>query len=171
LAVAADGDGPAIYTEIKLPAGMIVEPDGTLLFADEMNNLIRAVSSAGIISTVAGNGGTGNVTANGRATAEPVDDPSDVDLDPAGGFDITASAQLLHVDPTVLGGSSPLTGLDGIGGPALTGSLDGPAPLPGQFRWDLRLGLQHQGAALHHPSRSTRGARPVVLCAGIRRAS
>lgn len=122
--------GAAISTEINFPAGMIVTPDGTLLFADEMNNRIRAVSPDGIISTVAGNGGTGSVTANGRATAEPVDDPSDVDLDPAGGFDITASAQLLHVDSagnlTVLGGSSPLQGLDGIGGPALTGSLDGP---------------------------------------------
>jgi hypothetical protein len=126
---AGDG-GPAIATEINYPAGMIVEPDGTLLFADEMNNRIRAVSPSGIITTVAGNGGAGPVTASGRAAAEPVDDPSDVDLDPAGGFDITASAQLLHVDIagnlTVLGGTSTLQGLAGIGGPALTGSLDGP---------------------------------------------
>jgi sugar lactone lactonase YvrE len=125
------GDGgPAMSTEIDYPAGMIVETDGTLLFADEMNNRIRAVSPSGIITTVAGNGGAGRVTSSGRATAEPVDDPSDVDLDPAGGFDITASAQLLHVDIagnlTVLGGTSTLQGLAGIGGPALTGSLDGP---------------------------------------------
>ena len=129
---AGDG-GFAISAAIDDPGGMLVEPDGTLLFADGMNNRLRAVSPDGQIATVAGNGQGGSVTGPGPATAEPVADPKDVAADPAGGYDIATNSQVLHVGATgqltVVAGNSPLDGLAGVGDRALTGSVDGPVAI------------------------------------------
>jgi hypothetical protein len=128
------GDGgPAASAAIDDPGGMLVEPDGTLLFADGMNNRLRAVSPNGRISTVAGDGQVAPVTTPGSASAEPVAGPKDVAAVPAGGYDIATDSQVLHVGATghltVVAGNSPLDGLAGIGGPALTGSVDGPVAI------------------------------------------
>lgn len=128
------GDGgPATAAELNDPSGMLVESNGTVLFADGMNNRVRAVAPDGRISTVAGNGQFSNVTRRGAATVEPVADPKDVAIDPRGGYYIAASSQLLHLSTsgeiTVVAGNNPLEGVVGIGGPALTGSVDGPGSI------------------------------------------
>lgn len=50
----ADGEGAA--AAFDLPRRMCVAPDGTLLVADSGNNRIRAISRAGQVTTVAGDG-------------------------------------------------------------------------------------------------------------------
>ena len=51
------GDGmPAIYTCISHPTGLAVDGFGNVYIADEWNNRIRKVDTAGIVHTVAGNG-------------------------------------------------------------------------------------------------------------------
>lgn len=47
---------PATSSSLYYPFGVAAEPNGSFLIADFSNNTIRRVSSAGIISTVAGNG-------------------------------------------------------------------------------------------------------------------
>ncbi len=128
------GDGgPATAAELNDPSGMLVETDGTLLFADGMNNRIRAIAPDGQISTVAGNGQFMNVMRSGAALADPVGDPKDVAVDPHGGYYIAAASQLLHLTSsgqlTVVAGNNPLEGFVGIGGPALSGSVDGPGSI------------------------------------------
>jgi sugar lactone lactonase YvrE len=127
------GDGgPATAAELNDPSGMLVEADGMLLFADGMNNRVRAIAPDGRISTVAGNGQFGTTRA-GAALAEPVGDPTDVAVDPRGGYYIAATSQLLHLTSsgqfTVIAGNNPLEGVVGIGGPALSGSVDGPGSI------------------------------------------
>jgi sugar lactone lactonase YvrE len=128
------GDGgPATAAELNDPSGMLVEPDGTLLFADGMNNRLRAIAPDGRISTVAGNGKVVSVTRPGTATAEPVADPKDVAADPHGGYYIATISQILHLSTagqlTVVAGNAADEGLAGIGGPALSGSVDGPGSI------------------------------------------
>ncbi len=127
------GDGgPATAAELNNPSGILVEPDGTLLFVDGMNNRLRAVGPAGRISTVAGNGQFADVTRPGVATAEPVGDPKDVAVDPRGGYYIATASQLLRLSNgqlSVVAGNNPLEGVVGIGGPALSGSVDGPGSI------------------------------------------
>lgn len=51
------GDGgPARHASLSYPAGIAVGRDGDLYIADRLNNRIRKVNSAGIISTIAGSG-------------------------------------------------------------------------------------------------------------------
>jgi sugar lactone lactonase YvrE len=127
------GDGgPATAAELNDPSGMLVEPDGALLFADGLNNRLRAIGQDGRISTVAGNGQFANVARPGAATAEPVGDPKDVAVDPRGGYYIATASQLLRLSGgqlSVVAGNNPLEGVVGIGGPALSGSVDGPGSI------------------------------------------
>ena len=55
---AGDG-GPATSAQLYCPLGMTFAPDGALLFADHVNNRIRRVDSAEIITTVVGSGADG----------------------------------------------------------------------------------------------------------------
>ena len=52
------GDGgPATAAQLYCPIGLALEADGSLVFADHVNNRIRRVDTAGIITTIVGNGG------------------------------------------------------------------------------------------------------------------
>lgn len=54
------GDGgPATLAAIGCPVGMAFGPGGALYFADHVNNRVRRIDAAGIITTVAGNGPAG----------------------------------------------------------------------------------------------------------------
>ncbi|MHA8065697.1 hypothetical protein V7S76_03335, partial [Aquirufa sp. ROCK2-A2] len=61
-------DGSAASAKFRIPTGIIVDPAGDLLVCDLLNNRIRKISQAGIVSTFAGDG-TINVLANPTALA------------------------------------------------------------------------------------------------------
>src|SRR5262249_5172247 len=73
------GDGgPATSASLQYPAGIAVDSADNLYIADSNNNRIRKVDTAGIITTVAGNG---NVAYSGDgvpATTTAVDRPESV---------------------------------------------------------------------------------------------
>ena len=50
--LAGDG-GPAVKALLNEPYGVVAATDGTIYFADRLNKRVRAISAAGIISTVA----------------------------------------------------------------------------------------------------------------------
>ena len=63
------GDGGAATdAQISYCGSMTVDAAGNLLIVDYGNNVVRKVNTAGIISTVAGNGGTGYTGDGGPAT-------------------------------------------------------------------------------------------------------
>jgi uncharacterized protein (TIGR03437 family) len=73
------GDGgPATAAELNNPVGLTLDGAGNLYFADNGNNVIRKVSTTGIISTVAGNGGDGYGGDGGLATMATLSQPSGV---------------------------------------------------------------------------------------------
>ena len=64
------GDGgPATAALLDHPAGVAVDANGDLFIADTGNNVIREVTPAGLVSTVAGNGSAGYSGDGGPATA------------------------------------------------------------------------------------------------------
>ncbi len=67
--VAFSGDGgPATNASISSPAGLVSDTAGNLYFGDVLNHRIRKISTAGIISTIAGTGVVGFTGDGGPAT-------------------------------------------------------------------------------------------------------
>ena len=138
--------GPARLAEVSHPAGMIVAPNGTLFFADQGNDRVRAISPTGVIQTVAGGGHTnahGFVRTGVRALDAEIT-PNDVTLGPHGRLYIATGEQVLRLNrkgtlSVVVG--DPATwqhqGVFGIGGPAVHASADGANGIAFDHRGDL----------------------------------
>jgi trimeric autotransporter adhesin len=79
------GDGgQATAAQIHFPIGIAVDATGNIYFVDSRNLRIREINTAGIITTIAGNGTLGNSGDGGPATAAEFATPSGVSVDGAG---------------------------------------------------------------------------------------
>jgi len=107
---AYSGDSAAATAAGVAPTGISVNSAGNLFIADASNNRIRKVSAAGIITTVAGDGGTGSSGDGGPATAATFDGCVSVKVDGSGNLFIVdqMSNRIRKVSPGGLG-VNPLT--------------------------------------------------------------
>ena len=132
-----EGDGgPALAAKLSFPTFLAFAPDGTLYFVDSRNNRVRRVSLDGIITTVAGNGGTTFSGDGGPATEASFGLARGIALDAAGNLYIAlASAhRVLRVTPegilATFAGIGPVIrnfgSFSGDGGPATEAGLSGP---------------------------------------------
>jgi DNA-binding beta-propeller fold protein YncE len=62
--------------------GITLDNSGNFYVADHADNKIRKISSAGIVSTIAGNGTRGNV--DGPAAIASFNSPAGISVDPSG---------------------------------------------------------------------------------------
>ena len=123
--------GPATIAELYQPNQLTVDGLGNIYIAESGNNVVRKVSTAGIISVVAGNHISGSSGDGGPATAASLAEPLAVAFDGAGNLYISeyGSNNIRKVSTsgtitTVVGNSA--AGFSGDGGPATNASLDGP---------------------------------------------
>jgi len=128
----SSGDGgPATLAELIQPLGVAVDPAGNVYIADEGSNRIRKVNTAGVISTIAGNGKQGFDGDGGPATSASLYEPSGVAVDPAGNVYIADAGNLRirKVDTagiiTTIAGNGK-EGFSGDGGPATSAELSFP---------------------------------------------
>jgi hypothetical protein len=83
LGYSGDG-GPAVEARLNAPIGVIADAAGNIYISDFGTNVIRKVSSTGIISTVAGNGTSGYMGDGGPATAAGLQEPEGMAVDATG---------------------------------------------------------------------------------------
>lgn len=124
------GDGgPAISAEFNFPEGVAVDGSGNIFIVDGRNNRVRKVDSAGVISTVAGDGTEGFSGDGGPATAAELSSPTGVAVDNSG--DIYIADQVNYrvrkidaagVITTVAGNGTG--GFSGDGGPATSAAVE-----------------------------------------------
>ena len=74
-------NGPATSATLHAPYGMSLDSSGNLYIADSGNNAVRMVSTAGIISTIAGNGTAGYSGDNGAAVSATLNNPHGITID------------------------------------------------------------------------------------------
>jgi trimeric autotransporter adhesin len=127
------GDGGfASMAQLNSPEGVAVDTAGNLYIADSQNHRIRKVTTAGVISTVAGNGTRGDSGDGGPATAAQLNSPTGVAVDAAGNLYIAdnfnerirkvTAAGLIS---TVAGNGT--SGYSGDGGLATAAQLSNPS--------------------------------------------
>ncbi len=126
------GDGgPATSAVLNYPLDVAVDGSGSLFIADRSNNRIRKVSTAGVITTVAGTGNQGYSGDGGQATSARLNFPHNVAVDGIGNLYIsdTQNNRIRKVDmsgaiSTIAG--TGIGGYSGDGGPATSAQLDFP---------------------------------------------
>ena len=141
--VAGNGTGgyfgdnvPATSTSLNYPAGIAVDNAGNLYIADASNNRVRKVNTAGIITTVAGNGNVVYSGDNVAATATVVHAPDAVTVDSQGNLYISEGSDSRvrkvganGIIATIAGQTKKTSGFSGDGGPATAATLAGPCGL------------------------------------------
>lgn len=77
-------DGADISAQFNSPREIVVDASGNIYVADRVNQRIRMITPAGVVSTVAGNGTAGGT--NGIGTAAKFNEPTGIALDVAAGI-------------------------------------------------------------------------------------
>jgi hypothetical protein len=134
------GDGgPAVAATISLPQGQSARPAGrididaagNIFIADSLDNRVRKIDTAGIMTTVAGNGNLGATGDGGPATDAALNDLSDVAVGPDGLYIADTDNNCVRVvrgDGTIatVAGVCGQSGFAGDGGLATAALLDRP---------------------------------------------
>jgi len=126
------GDGgQGNVAQVYHPSALALDSAGNLYIADTSNEAVRKLTPAGIISTVAGQGGAGFGGDGGLATRAQLSNPSGLAVDAVGNLYIadTTNNRIRMIAPngiitTVAGSSS--NGYTGDGGPATKARLNSP---------------------------------------------
>jgi hypothetical protein len=171
------GDGgPAILGKLNEPWGIALGGDGNLYIADVLNNRVRKVSSAGVISTVVGTGVLGYSGDFGQANQAQLNGPADVLVDVALNLYVADSGNQVvrkvsfttGVIETIAGTGSK--NFSGDGGPANGATLyapyalffDGPGNLyvADMFNQRIRMVSSNLAALSYLPMRVDRISSP-----------
>ncbi len=137
--VAGDGTGgysgnggPATSAQLLKPESLSrVDASGNIYIGEQENDVIRKVSSTGIISTIVGNGAGGYSGDGGPATAATIDYPRGIAFDNFGNFYIAdwnnkviRKINSSGIISTIAGTGT--AGYSGDGGPATAAQINGP---------------------------------------------
>jgi sugar lactone lactonase YvrE len=114
-AVGYSGDGSSATTAtLANPSAVAYDSAGDLFLADANNHVVREVSAAGVITTVAGTGVEGYSGDGGAATSAQLDTPTGVAVDASGNIYIADSHN--HRIREVIGGNISTIAGTGVAG-------------------------------------------------------
>lgn len=140
------GDGgPATSARLYFPAGLAVDGQGQIFIADSSNHRIRKVDTAGIITTVAGNGSWGDDGDGGQATNAQMKVPTGVAVDGYGNFFFSEfdGQRIRKVNAGGMITTVAGTGFPGfnfnVGSPARKAMLNFPSDVAVQGNGDLHI--------------------------------
>lgn len=119
-------NGPATAAQINSVFDVKLDNAGNIYLADSYNYKIRKINTAGIISTVAGNGTLGYSGDGGQATAAELKAAQGIAFDPFGNMYITDYGRIRKIDSlgiiTTIAGTG-IAAYSGDGGPATSAEI------------------------------------------------
>ena len=167
-ATAARAQTQATTLPLLLPSATAFDAQGNLYFVETGNHVVRKVTPAGIITTVAGNGVQGFAGDNGPAIAAELDSPAGLALDSAGDLFIADShnqrvrevAAATGIISTIAG--TGVAGFSGDGGVATAAQLD----LPTALAFDAAGNLYFADTGNHRVRRIAAATSIITTVAG-----
>ena len=152
----ADGSGTA--ARFNDPSGIVVSTDGTLSVSDTANATVRRITSAGIVSTLAGStSARGNTDATG--TAATFSSPMGMGQDAAGNLYVADSINHTIRKVTAAGAVTTLAGNAGV-----SGSTDGTGSAA---RFNHPTGIAVDGSGTIYVSDSTNNTLRKITSGGV----
>jgi hypothetical protein len=116
LALSGGNDnGTGTQARFLYPRGLTMDAGGTLYVADTFNHTIRKITSAGVVTTLAGRAGNAGAT-DGKGAAASFNYPVAVAIDPAGNLYVADRSNHLVRKVTPDGTVSTLAGTVGVSG-------------------------------------------------------
>ena len=111
-------NGPAIAAQLRSPWKVAVDKAGNVFIADNLDNRIRKVTPAGIITTVAGNGGAGFSGDGGQAIYARMQGPADLAIDGSGNLFVAdyVNRRVRKIAPNGIISTVAGSGVSGRGG-------------------------------------------------------
>src|SRR6185312_13511017 len=106
---AGSTNGTGIAARFNHPSGLAIDASGNLYVADRSNNMIRKITSSGVVSTLAGSTTAGVL--DGTLSAAYFNLPTTVALDPSGNIEVADynNNEIRVINPT-LGSVTTLAG-------------------------------------------------------------
>ncbi|MBI3418144.1 MAG: hypothetical protein HY043_22880 [Verrucomicrobia bacterium] len=158
-------DGPGSTARFGNPHGVAVDSEGNIYVADSENHTIRKVTSAGLVTTLAGLAGS-NGSADGTGSAAQFNYPSSVAVDSAGNVYVADSGNNTIRKVTLAGVVTTLAGLAGnVGSEDGTGS-DARFHHPGGVAMDNAGNVYVVGEVCYSTIRKVTPAGEVTTLAG-----
>jgi trimeric autotransporter adhesin len=124
-------NGPAASAALNKPSALAIDSANNLYILDTNNSVVREVSTAGTITTVAGNGTAGYSGEGGAATSASLNLPYGLSIDSSGnlyiadsGNNVVREVSTAGVITTIIGDGTP--GFSGDGGPGVSATLSNP---------------------------------------------
>jgi hypothetical protein len=114
----ANGTGTA--ASFNYPTRVVLDAGGTLYVSDTLNSLIRKITAAGVVTTLAGSGSTGST--DGTGTAASFGNPQDLAVDASGTVYVADTGNNLIRKITAAGVVTTLAGSGRAGSTNATGT-------------------------------------------------
>jgi sugar lactone lactonase YvrE len=159
-----DGSGSA--ASFNGPSGIVADLAGDLYVADTLNHTIRKVTSAGVVTTIAGTAGTSGIV-DGTGSAAQFHGPQGLALDVWGNlFVADTNNNVIRKVATASGAVTTLAGQPGV-----AGSADGTA-VQAQFRYPSGIAVDAAGTLIvadtdNHALREVTASGGVTTLAGL----
>jgi sugar lactone lactonase YvrE len=124
--------GPATQALLNQPSGVCVAPSGVVYVNDQINHRVRAISTSGIITTVAGSGSALSFGDGGPATSAGLENPIRCAVDQSGNLYIVDqnAHDIRKVSTsgviTTFAGVANAQGFSGDNGPAVAALMNNP---------------------------------------------
>lgn len=152
-------DGTGAAAQFSSPYGVAVDSAGNVYVADAGNNTIRKVTSAGVVSTLAGRDGANSGSADGSGANARFNNPGGIAVDSAGNLYVCDTNNHTVRKITAAGGVTTLAGAAGV-----RGSSDG---LGLNARFNGPTGIAVDGAGTVFVSDTGNGTIRKITSAGV----
>ncbi|MFA5260206.1 MAG: hypothetical protein WC450_03135, partial [Candidatus Omnitrophota bacterium] len=133
-------EGLAVAAMLNAPQGLTLDSYGNLYVADNQNRRVRKINTSGIITTVAGSGGTGAPLDGGPATEAAVCSPCDVAFDSHSNLFI---ADYCHYSIRKVDATGIITTVAGTGTAGFSG--DGDSAMDAQMSYPYGVAVDARG--------------------------